>query len=83
MIYGGNYEHVSNFFETKSNCCLAINISYFFHFHLIARKLFRRLYYGLKALRIKMTWLIIDQLLMWELLKDLYYGLKVLRMKMT
>ena len=41
------------------------------------------LYYGLKVLRMKMTHIEIDQLLIWELLKDLYYGLKALRMKMT
>ena len=30
-----------------------------------------------------MTYLLVDQLLIWELLKDLYYGLKVLRTKKT
>ena len=46
-------------------------------------ELLKDLYYGLKALSTKITWLIIDQLLMWELLKNLYYRLKVLRIKMT
>ena len=46
-------------------------------------ELLKDLYYGFKALRLKKTKLLIDQLLVWELLKDLYYGLKVVRMKMT
>ena len=46
-------------------------------------KLLKDLYYGLKVLRIKMTLLLIDQLVLQELLKDLYYGLKVLRKKKT
>ena len=46
-------------------------------------ELLKDLYYGLKVLRIKMTSITIDQLLIWEPLKDLYYGLKVLRIKMT
>ena len=35
-------------------------------------ELLKDLYNGLKVLRTKMTWLLIDQPLMGELLKDLY-----------
>ena len=54
-------------FEDKNDC---VN-----NWSAIISGAFRNLNFGLKVLRIKITQLKIDQLLMWELLKDLYYGL--------
>ena len=55
-----------NFFKTRGSV-LALNTGYFFRFHLIAKKLFKHMYYGLKVLGTKITQMIFDQLLTWQL----------------